>query len=187
MKPHIVRHEDEHQEEREEDLCGVERCPAEAHAERERGAAQFNDRGFSVIATRESKWHDVQARLLHDMQASQQARLLTVDLRRVAATHRSLALRRPSFALPLRAERRRDALVRGSLRLAEPLVEDAERDDGEAGEDEGVRRADVPGAEDDAGVFDLGVPVNHGNKRKIMSGRIGWYTVVLRCRRGPTG
>ena len=104
------------------------------------------------------------------MQASQQARLLTVDLRRVAATHRSLALRRPSFALPLRAERRRNALVRGSLRLAEPLVEDAERDDGEAGEDEGVRRADVPGAEDDAGVFNLGVPVGRRKIERVMSG-----------------
>lgn len=46
------------------------------------------------------------------------------------------------------------------LALEDPqvLVEDAERDDGETRPEEGGASADVPAAEDDAGVDDLGVP-----------------------------
>lgn len=76
-------------------------------------------------------------------------------LRRAASTHRSPAAR---LALALCAERCGDLPVHGLLGLSEPFVEHTEGDDDEAGEDKGLFARDVPGAEDDAGVFDLGVP-----------------------------
>ena len=87
---------------------------------------------------------------------SQQAGLfnvLTRYLGTASPTHRSLVA-----ALAAR-ERERDALVDGALVGAQPLVADGDEDDGDEGEREGEARRDVPRAEDDAGVDDLGVPV----------------------------
>ena len=50
------------------------------------------------------------------------------------------------------------ALVIPALQRTEVLVQHPEPDDDGAGEDEGRGGGDVPGAEDDAGVDDLGVP-----------------------------
>ena len=90
---------------------------------------------------------------------SQQAGLfnvLTWYLGTASPTHRSLVA-----ALAAR-ERERDALVDGALVGAQPLVADGDEDDGDEGEREGEARRDVPRAEDDAGVDDLGVPVSRG-------------------------
>ena len=46
-------------------------------------------------------------------------------------------------------------------------MEDAEGDDGEAGEEECEFGGDVPGTEDDACVFDLGVPMFDGGVLKV--------------------
>ena len=55
-------------------------------------------------------------------------------------------------------ESQRDAVVDFALEDAEPFVEDAEEDDGEAGCYECRFGVDVPAPEDDAGAFDLSVP-----------------------------
>lgn len=67
--------------------------------------------------------------------------------------------RRQLLPPALRRQRPRNAAVHAARKRAQPLVEDAERDDREERQDEGEVRADMPSGEDDAGVDDLGVPV----------------------------
>lgn len=91
---------------------------------------------------------------LHSTYTSQQSRFFALDFRRAATTHRPAT--RLAFALC--TERGSDPRVGDLLRLTEPLVQHTEGDDGQTGEDEGVRCPNVPRAEDDAGVLYLGVP-----------------------------
>ena len=79
-----------------------------------------------------------------------EALALFVDSRTGPATH-------PALALAVR-DGARDAAVNAAREGAQPLVEDAERDDNEERGDEGRVRADVPLREDDAGVDNLRVP-----------------------------
>ena len=83
-------------------------------------------------------------------------------------THRAA----PRLPLVLRLERERDPPVDRALERAQPLVEDAERDDGDAREHEGRVRGDVPRAEDDAGVRDLRVPAAAPREREAVNGGI---------------
>lgn len=88
-------------------------------------------------------------------------------------------------------------IIELALEDAEVLVEDAQRDDGEARPEEGGVRADVPGAEDDAGVDDVGVPrggagVSEGRGRGRGEGGVTracssciWASWACRVRRGP--
>ena len=64
-----------------------------------------------------------------------------------------------SLALPLRTQLRSDALVQVLLCLTEPFVEDAHEDNRNTGEDEAGCGGDVPGAEDNACIDDVGVPI----------------------------
>jgi hypothetical protein len=80
--------------------------------------------------------------------------------------------------------------VEGLLEVAEVLVEDAEGDDQEEGEKEGSGGGDVPLAEDDAGVDDLGVPWCVCGRVGECSGMIlglGTYQSMFIVHLGPIG
>lgn len=149
---HVVCHEDKHEEEREEHLSAIQNRPADAHACRNASPKNHNQ----SATPHNGYFGDSNAPLsaLGSPHASQQSRLLGIDFRGAATTHRPPA----RLALALRAERRGDLRVRDLLRLAQPLVQHAERDDGEAREDKGVRRRDVPRPKHDARILDLRVP-----------------------------
>lgn len=75
---------------------------------------------------------------------------------------------------------------------AEIFIEDAEGDDKEEGKEECSIRGDVPAAEDDASVDDVGIPEHiqcafvHGHARHVVSSVVtvlehGYVVVVIHC------